>query len=303
MTLTKGPKRWANDLNVLLNARGGDDRFPVNVKQLAYEYTKQVFPQDPITLVQGAALPGFEGALFRAPEAETGWGIFYNSTISSPGRINFTLAHEFGHYLLHREAFPDGIQCSAEDMMRWDSAYRQVEQQANDFAANLLMPLDDFRRRIDPRAKPGLDEIGQCAERYGVSLIAGVLRWLQYTERRAVLVKSIDGFIKWAWSSQPALRSGAYFKTAGRPPVEMPAASLPVRTEQMDGSKGMVRHGPGVWFDEPCVEYALVSEYYDFALSLVHLGDAAPRYEAMDEPEEDTFDRMTSRTPGSSWLG
>ncbi len=101
-------KRWANDLTVILNARGGDDRFPVDVKQLAYDYTKQVFPGDPISLVQGASLPGFEGALFKAPEGELGWGIFYNSNITSPGRINFTLAHEFGHYLLHRQNHPDG---------------------------------------------------------------------------------------------------------------------------------------------------------------------------------------------------
>lgn len=303
MTEKKGPNRWANDLTVILNARGGDDRFPVNVKQLAYDYTNQVFPDDPISLVQGASLPRFEGALFKAPEGEVGWGIFYNSDIKSPGRINFTLAHEFGHYLLHRQDYPEGIQCSAEDMVRWESDYRQIEQQANEFAATLLMPLDDYRRQIDAAAKPTMDDIGACAERYGVSLIAATLRWLQYTQRRAILVKSIDGFIDWARSSQPALRTGAYFKTVGRPPIELPATSLPVRTDLLDGSKGTVEHDAGVWLKEPCIENALVSERYDFALSLLHLGDAPPRFEETEETEEDTFDRMISRTPGSSWLG
>ena len=63
-------------------------------------------------------------------------------------------------------------------MMRWDSAYRRIEAQANDFAASLLMPLDDFRRQIDKRAKPTLDDLGGCADRYGVSLVASTLRWL-----------------------------------------------------------------------------------------------------------------------------
>jgi len=30
-------------------------------------------------------------------------------------------------------------------VVRWDSEYGQVEHQANLFAANFLMPLDDFR--------------------------------------------------------------------------------------------------------------------------------------------------------------
>jgi len=70
---------------------------------------------------------------------------------------NFTLGHEFGHYLLHRLAYPDGIRCGDRDVIRWESAYGQIEHQANVFAANLLMPLDDFRRQIPAAAKVDLD--------------------------------------------------------------------------------------------------------------------------------------------------
>ncbi|MCB1781667.1 MAG: ImmA/IrrE family metallo-endopeptidase [Candidatus Competibacteraceae bacterium] len=295
MSERKAPTRWANDLTVLLNARDGHDRFPVQVEQLALDYSAQAFPTDPISLIKGDDLPGFEGALFKAPKSETGWGIFYNSSITSPGRIRFTLAHEFGHYLLHREEYPEGIECSAEDMHRWESDYRQIEQQANEFAATLLMPFDDYRRQISAIAKPNLDEIGQVAdERYGVSLIAATLRWLQYTQRRAILVKSIDGFIHWARSSGPALRSGAYFKTAGRPPIEIPGTSLPVQTALLTGSKGTIEHDAGAWLKEPCVEHTLVSDRYDFALSLLHLGDAPSRHEEPDEEENDLVDRITA---------
>lgn len=165
------------------------------------------------------------------------------------------------------------------------------------------MPLDDFRRQIDASAKPTLDDIGACAKRYDVSLIAATLRWLQYTQRRAILVNSVDGFIRWAWSSKAALRTGAYFKTANCPPIEIPTASLLVRTDLLNGSKGTCEHDANVWLKERCTEHPLVSERYDFALSLLHLGDASSGYEDIEEPEEDTFDRMTSRTLGSSWLG
>src|SRR5215472_16070256 len=64
------------------------------------------------------------------------------------GRITFTLGHEFGHYLIHRFAYPDGIRCGEQDVVRWNSEYGQIEYQANVFSAGLLMPLDDFRRHI-----------------------------------------------------------------------------------------------------------------------------------------------------------
>jgi len=302
MTECKSPKHWANDLTTILNVLGGDDRFPVKVKEFACDYSRQIFPDDPISLIKGDSLPGFEGGLFKAPIGEIGWGIIYNSDIASIGRINFTLAHEFGHYLLHRQDYPNGIECRIEDMEHWESDYRQIEQQANDFAASLLMPFDDFRCQISADDKPGLDDIGVCADRYGVSLIAATLRWLQYTKRRAILVKSIDGFIDWARSSEPAFKSGTYFKTTDRLPIEIPGVSLPILTNRLNGGRGMVEHGSGVWLNEPCVEYTIVSEHYDFSLSLLQLGDAPTWRRQEEEPEEDTFDQVTRQTPGSSWL-
>lgn len=295
MTARFSPQRWANTLTTLLNtAYGtGPDRFPVNITQLARDYSNQRFPGDPITLVWGDTLPGFDGALYRAPADKKGWGIIYNKAISSPGRINFTLAHEFGHYLLHREDWPHGMECGQQDMVRWDSEYGQVEHQANEFAATLLMPLDDFRRQIDPRAKPSLDNIGDCADRYRVSLIAATLRWLQYTDRRSVLVVSREGFILWARSSPRALKTGAFFRTANRPPIAIPNASLPIRPDLFAGSKGVITHDAGVWFPEPCEEIALVSDLYDFAISLLHLDEIVSPYDFAEEPEEDVLDRMT----------
>jgi hypothetical protein len=40
-----------------------------------------------------------------------------------------------------------------------------------------------------------------------------------------MIVVSRDGFVKWAWSSDPAFKSGRFLKTSG-PPVEVPALSI-----------------------------------------------------------------------------
>ena len=302
MTKPLSPQRWANDISVILRTVLGAGRFPVDVKEVAREISKHKFPDDPITMIRGDTLPGFEGALVPAPPGKTGWGILYNSAISSPGRINFTLGHEFGHYLLHRIAYPKGFQCSSEDMASWESEYGQLEQQANTFAATLLMPLDDFRDQIDARYRPSLDELGGCADRYEVSLIAATLRWLQYTQRRSLLVISKDGFILWARSSQPALKSGLYYKTRNRPPIEIPASSLAAQRSLMNGHAGEAGHERGVWLNEPCKEFVFFSEQHDFTISLLHFDDRVAWSEPDEEPEEDIYERMVRRKPGESWL-
>lgn len=302
MTKSLSPQRWAYDITVILNTVFGADRFPVNVKDIAREFSKHKFPNDPVTMIRGEILSGFEGALVPAPPGKKGWGILYNNGITSKGRINFTLAHEFGHYLLHRISYPKGFQCSGEDMARWESEYGQLEHQANVFAATLLMPLDDFRAQIDPKVPPDLDALGACADRYEVSFVAAILRWLQYTQRRSVLVVSKDNFILWARSSQPALKSGLYYKTRNRPPIEISELAMAMQRNLVLGHTGAAEHGSGVWLNEPCMELVLFAEQYDFTISLLHFGDARPRSEPEEEPEEDTFDLMANRTPGKSWL-
>jgi hypothetical protein len=274
MTGATSPERWAIDISLLLNAVLGRDRFPVDVALVAREYSAQRYPDDPISLVVGKSLPGFDGALFRAPTGKKGWGIFYNNAITSKGRINFTLAHEFGHYLVHRLAYPNGIRCGEQDVVRWDSEYRVIEHQANEFSAGLLMPLDDFRRQIPEQDKVDLDMISHCADRYRVSLIAAVLRWLQYTARRAVLVVSRDGYILWSRASSPALRTGAFFRTSGAP-VPIPADSLAgEKNTCVDGRLGVDQEA-GVWFGEPVREMTIFAEQYDFTVTLLLLEDVS----------------------------
>lgn len=288
------PERWAIDISILLNAAFGPDHFPVKVPALAKEYSAQKFPDDSITLVAGESLRNFDGALYRAPTNKKGWGIIYNSAIRSAGRINFTLAHEFGHYLVHRHAYPNGIRCGEQDVVRWDSEYGQVEHQANVFAANLLMPLDDFRRQIDAKTKVDLNMLSSVAARYDVSLIAAILRWLQYTARRAVLVVSRDGFILWSRASEAALKTRAFFRTS-QGPIEVPSTSLVARRDLLtDGNVG-IDMAPGTWLREEVREMTVFAEQYDFVISLLLLSNEV-RYDQWEpEPEPDTYDRFVSR--------
>lgn len=286
------PEKAANALTQVLNTVLGGERFPVDVGYVAKEYTAQRFPDDPITLVKGAVFAGFDGALVPAPAGKKGWGILYNSGVTSPGRINFTLAHELGHYIIHRVAFPEGFQCGEDDFFDWDSDFAKMEQQANTFAATLLMPLDDFRRQISADAVVDIDELSACADRYRVSLIASVLRWLQYTTKRALLVVSRDGFVLWSRSSPRALKTRAYIRTSGAP-VPLPPRSLAARGGTAQEGRDGLDHPKGVWFNEAAREIVVWSEQYSFTLSLLILDDAPPPFWGGEGDElEDTYARF-----------
>jgi len=297
MNKPNSPQKSANDISLKLTTVFGRDRFPVDVQAVAREISHQKFADDPIIMIRGADLPGFEGALTPAPPGKKGWGIIYNSSVKSKGRVNFTLAHEFYHYLGHRIDHPQGFQCTSEDMANWNSEYGQLEQEANTFAANLLMPLDDFRSQIDAKSRPNLDEIRACAIRYEASLIATILRWLQYTTKRSMLVVSTEGYIRWARSSRSALKSGLYIKTRSKPPIEMPGRSLAQNRSIISGNTGNVEHENRTWFNEPCQEHVLFSDQYDFTISLLHFDDNTVQLETELE-QEDTYDRMINRALG-----
>jgi hypothetical protein len=274
MSEPRTPAAWANRLSRLLAAALGDQRFPVDVERLALEYTREVF-EDPITKVIPAELRGFEGALYRSPSGKARWCIVYNQAIESPGRIRFTLGHELGHYLLHR-AEREAFECTPRDMARWREDDGRRELEANRFASYLLMPIDDFRRQVDGQALD-LDLFQRCADRYGVSLMAAILKWLEFTPRRAILVVTRDSFIDWAVSSTPALRSGRFFRTRNQSPIEVPRQSLAGVADPLQGHEHERDHPPGVWFqDEPVSEIAVISDRFEMTMSLLLLPDVVP---------------------------
>lgn len=282
-------KAWAIRLTKMLDQVLGPDRFPVDVRALTLEYSRQCFP-DPVTMVRGEPLPGFEGGLFRSRKGEAQWSIVYNDLLPVRGRINFVLAHELGHYLRHRREL-DEFRCSQRDMVEWDRQDAARETDANAFASYLLMPIDDFRRQIAAQTV-NLDILAHCADRYGVSLTAAILKWLEFTEERAVLVVSRDGFILWSRSSDPALKTGAFFRTRN---VTVPVPEMSIASGQCGdfNDREAVALPSGVWFArEPVFETTIFSDRFDMTISLLQLEQSSRADDIDVEPEEDLVDRI-----------
>lgn len=292
MTLPHTPIGWANHLSKLVrhfHDAHGTPRFPIRVTDIAIEYSRNVFPGAPITKVDGIDLSReFEGMLMPIGSgAGTGeWGIIYNSAITSRGRINFTLAHELGHYLLHRHLCPEGIRCSSRDMADWRSEHGQIEGQANTFASFLLMPLDDFRQHIRGQ-KISMELIRHLSDRYQVSITAAILKWLSITDQRAMIVVSTDGFIDWAWSSERLMKSGIYYAARQRT-IELPSESLAALRVDEDVAKVGVMHKTGVWQGtEEVYEMTVFARKSEMTISLLLYPNDAPigwRADDLDEP-------------------
>lgn len=267
------PIKAANHLNKiakLFHNAHGSERFPIDVDQIAKGCGEIFKWNDPIVDIEEANIPNFEGMLFSNDE-KTKWKIAYNSKLNSEGRIRFTKAHELGHYVLHRQQ-QEKFLCSKDDMLEWSNE-ENIESQADLFASYLLMPLDDFRSQLNG-SKVNLDILSHCADRYGVSLTATILKWLSYTPEKAVLVMSNDGFINWASSSNAAVKAGAYFKTR-RNVIELPTNSL-AKNENVLSEKQGTKISSKTWFphadtDSNLLEMKIFSDQYDSTLSLLVL--------------------------------
>ncbi len=206
-----------------------------------------------------------------------------------------TVAHEFGHYLLHRHQ-RDRFECGDDDIETGDDEKQDIESDADKFASTLLMPFDDFHKQVDGQPV-NFDLLGHCADRYGVSLTAAALRWTEIAEKRAVLVASRDDHMLWAKSNDAAFKSGAVFSTRKRT-IALPCDALAYSdncsaTNQTQSIKAQV------WFPrEPAYvelsEMTKVAGNYDYTLTLLLMPDAEWRQPQHDDeqPEEDTFDRF-----------
>ena len=169
--MTKGaqlrPRKEAARITVMLDTVLGADRFdraPVDMINLALEYSRKTAPSEAIERIDEAPIPGCVGALVCGDDKPRKWGILYDEG-QSPGRRAFTVGHEFGHWVLHRdrvdeqEGLADGFYCNDEAITQRDGL--GIEEEADIFAADLLMPFHDFRNQLPPRDRPDFDRLNR----------------------------------------------------------------------------------------------------------------------------------------------
>lgn len=105
--------------------------------------------------------PEMSGKLEKQGEQ---WIILVNSK-HNDARQRYTLAHEFAHYCLHRN---DYSKFEDTAFFRKEENKTMIEYEANQFAAELLMPEKSVKSAISE----DILSLKELAKRFGVSLIA-----------------------------------------------------------------------------------------------------------------------------------
>ena len=157
--------------------------------------------------------PGVSGMLVKAGDQ---FGIMYATNIRSKGFQKFSIAHEIGHYCIdgHVEALLEsGTHFSHAGFVSADP----FEQEADYFAAALLMPEMPFKKALD-RHETGFAAVEALRKECETSLTATAIRYATLTRDGVAIILSIgktidycfmsDGLkaakgISWIWKGSP----------------------------------------------------------------------------------------------------
>jgi hypothetical protein len=137
---------------------------------------------------------GFDGTLVRALDGPKGI-IAINSRIREYSRKRFAIGHEIGHYLIPHHQRLENV-CRADSIERWHSSVAQAEREANDFAAELLLPRKLVSLRFNLN-DPSLHRIRQVANEFSTSLTATTYRFVELTDKPCCLVWSEHSRVRW----------------------------------------------------------------------------------------------------------
>ncbi len=146
--------------------------------------------------VREGPLEGADGRLVRGSSRGI---ILVRGDIPEPGRKRLVVAHELGHFELHRDADPTAL-CVEEDFHQWYKR-RPEEPEATEFAAELLMPDVLFRPRSEAQT-PSFETIEELASDFQTSLTATAVRYVESSRHRCALVVSTRGKAKWLVRSE-----------------------------------------------------------------------------------------------------
>lgn len=157
-----------------------------------------------IKQIAGLQTEGFEGMLMT--DAEKSSGVILVKANGNPQRRRFTIAHELGHYLLpwHRQT---NYSCATESIKDTGDDARtsrlvEMEQEANAFASELLMPTTVFRKLLRQYGEPALEQVQALAAHFDTSIQATSHRFLRLSDYPVAFVFSHHDTITY-WTRGP----------------------------------------------------------------------------------------------------
>ena len=189
---------------------------------------------------------GFDGALIRSKAGQKGI-VAVKASIREKSRKRFTIAHEIGHFIIphHRNL---GNICEERKIESFDSHLNGPEIEANEFAAELLLPSALLRKRFN-LAEFSLAQISAVAADFGTSLTATTRSFLTLTDLPCAMVWSVNDRARWFARSD----SFRFFLPLPELPANGSFAARIFRGESAPAELAPVR--PDAWLDRQAAEH------------------------------------------------
>lgn len=124
--------------------------------------------------VKAATLPPGIAGEIRPDGAAPGEFVVRVNRHDIPERQRFTVAHELGHFLLHRDQIGTGIK---DDVLFRSRLSDWREAEANRIAADILMPEELVKQALQQAKSIGIEDVAPyLAKQFGVSEAAMKIR-------------------------------------------------------------------------------------------------------------------------------
>lgn len=188
------PTWYARDVRTKLGLGWG----PIDPEDVCAALAIRVFEEDlgQSKTEAGALVLSLKGRL----------GIVVNQQTPYSSRKRFTIAHELGHACIPAHA-DQAKWCAAGDINAYRSDQR-IEREANEFAAELLLPERTMRERLQ-QSSPSVSLFKVLAEEFGTSLTATACRIVALADSTPCAVVLVAGDrVVWTFTS-PRFREAA----------------------------------------------------------------------------------------------
>lgn len=121
----------------------------------------------------------------------------YNQDYQNEQLIKFSIAHELGHFILHKSKLKES-EDSEKSLSRIYNNYG-IEKEANEFASELLMPTDLFKSIVESSniQYPDFNLVKYLSETFNTSITATAMKLVEYGQYCIALIASEDNKIKW----------------------------------------------------------------------------------------------------------
>ncbi|MBR0986095.1 ImmA/IrrE family metallo-endopeptidase [Bradyrhizobium liaoningense] len=241
---------------------------------------------------------GVSGMLIKAGD---NFGILYATHIPSRGFQRFSISHELGHYCIegHPEALlTTGVHQSRAGFFSGDP----FEQEADYFAATLLMPELPFKKAIADH-DPGLACVESLCKACETSLTATAIRYSALTSDGIAVLSSTGDAIDWCFISDGLkqakglgwIRKGTPVP-AGTVTARFNASPENVASGQRETDEGRLNDWLGGDRTYRVTEEVVGLGQYGRTLTILTCRNLSLRAEA-EEPEDDEDALIESWTP------